>query len=252
MSFLPKKIIDICQDLSIAASFSRRANRPIFKVKRAPEKVSPPFCQFSCAIVNRSFGDPYFRHHLCQNILWKFFKTLATELVGPTGKSDNFQGQTSPEVGSKFSMSILLKYFVDVCQDLSYRARCSRWAIRPIFHLKRSRERINNSFCQFLCAIVHGSIFWRYGFLMLFLPKKFVDIRKDFSYRDDWSRRENRPIYKSNEPRSGKTPYFADYHVLYRLVQPGKPNNIHSQMISGVGKPPVLPIFVCYSPWIFR
>ncbi|KAG5576302.1 hypothetical protein H5410_056436 [Solanum commersonii] len=81
--FLPKYFLDILQDLSYEISWSRRANRPIFKVKRAPEKVNPTFGQFSCAIVNGSFDDPYVRRHLCRKILWTSVKTLAMEPVGP-------------------------------------------------------------------------------------------------------------------------------------------------------------------------
>ncbi|KAG5576329.1 hypothetical protein H5410_056463 [Solanum commersonii] len=57
-------------------------------------------------------------------------------------------------------------------------------------------------------------IFWRSGFSMSFLPKLFVDIRKDLSYGQDSSQWENRSNFKSNEPRRGKTPCFSDYRVL--------------------------------------
>ncbi|KAG5576317.1 hypothetical protein H5410_056451 [Solanum commersonii] len=64
--------------------------------------------------------------------------------------------------------SFLLTFFVDICQDLSYGARWSQWAIWPIFQAKRSSE-------------------WRSGFSMTFLPKLFMDVCKDFSYVDDLS-----------------------------------------------------------------
>ncbi|KAG5576372.1 hypothetical protein H5410_056506 [Solanum commersonii] len=48
-------------------------------------RETPLFCQFSCAIVHGSFGDPDFLCHFCQNISWAFVKTLAMDSVCPDG-----------------------------------------------------------------------------------------------------------------------------------------------------------------------
>ncbi|KAG5576550.1 hypothetical protein H5410_056684 [Solanum commersonii] len=54
----PKQLfLDIRQDISYGASWSRRVNRSIFKLKRPSKGVNPSFCPFSCAIVHGSFGD---------------------------------------------------------------------------------------------------------------------------------------------------------------------------------------------------
>ncbi|KAG5569182.1 hypothetical protein H5410_058948 [Solanum commersonii] len=67
-SFLLKTFKVVCQDLSYGVDWSRQVIRPIFKVKRSPERVSPPFCQFSCAIFLGCFGDPDIRRHFYQKI----------------------------------------------------------------------------------------------------------------------------------------------------------------------------------------
>ncbi|KAG5569188.1 hypothetical protein H5410_058954 [Solanum commersonii] len=73
--------MDVRQDLNYGAYWFRRANRTIFKVKRASERVNPPVCQFSCAIVNGCFGDPDFQRYFCQNFSWTSVTTLAIEPV---------------------------------------------------------------------------------------------------------------------------------------------------------------------------
>ncbi|KAG5593562.1 hypothetical protein H5410_044076 [Solanum commersonii] len=65
-------------------------NWPISKVKRASEKVKPPFYQFSCAIVHGNFGDPEFQPHFCQNITWTSVKTFAIEPVGAHSQNGPF------------------------------------------------------------------------------------------------------------------------------------------------------------------
>ncbi|KAG5627725.1 hypothetical protein H5410_012943 [Solanum commersonii] len=49
------------QNLNYGASSSQRPNQPIFKVKRALERVNPPFCQFLNAIVHVFLSDPELR-----------------------------------------------------------------------------------------------------------------------------------------------------------------------------------------------
>ncbi|KAG5627727.1 hypothetical protein H5410_012945 [Solanum commersonii] len=70
---------------SCGASWSRRPNQPIFKVKRALEQVNPPFCQFSYAIVHVFFCDTKFQRDFCRKFLWTSVYTLVMEPVGPDG-----------------------------------------------------------------------------------------------------------------------------------------------------------------------
>ncbi|KAG5576551.1 hypothetical protein H5410_056685 [Solanum commersonii] len=81
------------------AIWSRRVNHPIVKVKRLTKRVKTPFCQFSCAIVHESFGDPAFRRNFCKNLLWTSIKTLAMDLVGLYGKTSSFSMAIDPRSG---------------------------------------------------------------------------------------------------------------------------------------------------------
>ncbi|KAG5576468.1 hypothetical protein H5410_056602 [Solanum commersonii] len=137
-SFYMKFFVDIYQNLSYGADFSRQANRPIFKVKRTLEwtlafdligtdgKTGPLLKSNE----PRS-GDPDVRRHFCQKISWTYVKTLAMEPVGLDGKTDLFSRSNNSWSG--FPMSFLLNLFVDVCKDHIYRVGWSRWGNRPIF-----------------------------------------------------------------------------------------------------------------------
>ncbi|KAG5576463.1 hypothetical protein H5410_056597 [Solanum commersonii] len=107
--------------------------------------------------------DPFSRSNkpqsgrdFCKNFSWTSVKTLDLESVGP----------------DRFSMSFLLNFFVDIRQDLSFRAGCSRHVNQNIFKVKQSPERICNDFL---------SIF-------------FVDVHQNLSYGAGWSRRVSRPF----------------------------------------------------------
>ncbi|KAG5608030.1 hypothetical protein H5410_019311 [Solanum commersonii] len=76
---------------------------PLFKVKRVPEQVNPPFYQFSCAIIHGLFDDPEFRPYFCKNFSWTSVKTLARSKLPLTAKPAHFQGQTIPGVGSQLA-----------------------------------------------------------------------------------------------------------------------------------------------------
>ncbi|KAG5576420.1 hypothetical protein H5410_056554 [Solanum commersonii] len=174
MSFLPKLFMDVPNDLRYGVDWSRRKNWPIVKLKQAPER------------------------------------TLVLESVGPDGLTGPFSRSNDPQSG--FPMSFLPKKFVDVRQDLSYRAGWSRRENLTIFKVKHPRRRFPTSF----------------------LPNFFVDILPDLSYGVGWSRWANRPIIKVKQ-----APKWI-----------GKPAQFHGRMILGVGKPAVLPIIMS-SQWIF-
>ncbi|KAG5576335.1 hypothetical protein H5410_056469 [Solanum commersonii] len=120
MSFLLKFFVDVHQQLSCGVGWSRWGNLTIFMVKCSPKWLNPLFYQFSFAIVNGSFGHPDFRRHFCQNFSWTFDKTLDLESVGPDGKAAPFSSFNDPR--SRFLTSFLLKFFLEVRQDLRYGA----------------------------------------------------------------------------------------------------------------------------------
>ncbi|KAG5576398.1 hypothetical protein H5410_056532 [Solanum commersonii] len=104
----------------------------------------------------------------------------------------------------------LLKNFVDILQDLSYGGDWSRWENRPIFKVKQSLERENRPIVKVKQA-----------------PERIFDV----FFVKIFCGRPSRPLLWS---------WF---------VQTGKPAHFHCQMIPGAGKPPSMPIFVCFSPW---
>ncbi|KAG5576549.1 hypothetical protein H5410_056683 [Solanum commersonii] len=82
-----------------------------------------------------------------------------------------------------------------VRQDLRLGSDWSRWANRPIFKVIRSLEQVNPLFCSFLCASPWILLSSRIS--ISFLPKIFVEVRQDLSYRAGWFRQVNRPIVQS-------------------------------------------------------
>ncbi|KAG5576412.1 hypothetical protein H5410_056546 [Solanum commersonii] len=82
------------------------------------------------------------------------------------------------------------------------------------FHGQTSLDAVNPPFCLILCVIT--------------LPLEPIG-----------SDRSTSPFSMSNDCRSS------------RLVPTGKLAPFQGQTIPEMGKPPVLPIFLCYSPWIF-
>ncbi|KAG5576416.1 hypothetical protein H5410_056550 [Solanum commersonii] len=163
-------------------------------------------------------------------------------------------------------MSFLPKYFMDVRQDLRYGvvhesfsdpdSRChfyqknlwmsiKNFGIEPIallgktIHFQRqtnpgagklpvlpiscaivnqTSERVNAQFCGFSCAIVHGS-FGDPDFLCQFCQNNFRTFVKSLSKVSVGPNEKIDPFSRSNNPKTGK--------------------------------PPILLIFVCYSPWLF-
>jgi len=135
----------------------------------------PPFCRFSCAIVNGLFVDLKFRHNFRQNFSWTTVKTLVMDLVSFTAKISHFEVQMCTGSG------------------------------KP-------------PFCRFSSVIVHGlfgDLEFRQNFAKFFL---------------------GRPL----------KPYLWN-----QLALTAKTSHFKSQMCPRAGKPPILPIFVCYSPWTF-
>ncbi|KAG5576373.1 hypothetical protein H5410_056507 [Solanum commersonii] len=82
------------------------------------------------------FGDTDFRRHFCQNILWTSVKTLVMEQLNPDGEIGPFSRSNEPR---------------------SLWSRLLPTGKPTIFKVKQSPKWVNPSFCQFLCAIVHGS-----------------------------------------------------------------------------------------------
>ncbi|KAG5582372.1 hypothetical protein H5410_052999 [Solanum commersonii] len=57
---------------------------------------------------------------------------------------------------------------------------------------------------------------------------------------------QNGPFSRLNDPGSRSTPHFVDFRVWSQLSLMVKTVHFHSQTIPGVGKPPILPIFLFY------
>ncbi|KAG5576323.1 hypothetical protein H5410_056457 [Solanum commersonii] len=86
-----------------------------------PDRKTSPFSWSNDhRSIHGSFGDPNFQRHFCRNLSWKFEKTIALEPVGLDGKIGPFSSSNDPR--RRFFTSFLLKFFLEVCQDLRYRA----------------------------------------------------------------------------------------------------------------------------------
>ena len=130
--------------------------QPIFKVKRSPEQVIPPFCRFSYAIVHGFFGDPN-----SDLILPKFFSWMSVYLFygaswpsrpkRPIFMVKRSQEQVNPFFypfscvivhhlfwWSEIPPSFLPKFYLDVRKYLTYGASCPSRPQRPIFKVKRA------------------------------------------------------------------------------------------------------------------
>ncbi|KAG5568905.1 hypothetical protein H5410_064068 [Solanum commersonii] len=63
-------------------------------VKRTPEQVNPPFCQFSCVIVHGIFGDPEFQPHFCQILPGRLLIPYLLSQLALIAKTAHYQNQT--------------------------------------------------------------------------------------------------------------------------------------------------------------
>ncbi|KAG5612767.1 hypothetical protein H5410_024048 [Solanum commersonii] len=181
---------------SYGVSSPSRQKCPIFKVKRDPNQVNPPFCQFSCAIVYGLYGDLEFRSHVCQNFWWTSVKNIAMEPVGPHGQNIPFLRSNEPR--SSYGVS---------------------WPLRPkhpIFKVKRALDQLNPLFCQFSCAIVHG-LFGDLQFGPHFYQKFLWTSIRTLTMEPVNPYGQNVLFSNSNEPRS-RCP-SRPRHPIYKVKQ---------------------------------
>ncbi|KAG5578678.1 hypothetical protein H5410_049305 [Solanum commersonii] len=73
------------EDLRYGASWTPRPKRPIYKVKRASEKITT------------FYGDVEFRSHFGQKHAWNFVKTLAMDPVSRHGENNPFTRSNDPQ-----------------------------------------------------------------------------------------------------------------------------------------------------------
>ncbi|KAG5576400.1 hypothetical protein H5410_056534 [Solanum commersonii] len=156
-SFLPKKFMDVHQDLSCGAGWSRWANRPIFKVKLAKERFMNLLVNrisdvillkaFVDVFQNLSYGAGWCRRenkHILK-VKQSLERALVMDPVGPDDQTIPFSWSNVPRAAmksvgpnektglllrlnkprSRFSRSLLPKLFTDIRQDLSYGANWS-------------------------------------------------------------------------------------------------------------------------------
>ncbi|KAG5608029.1 hypothetical protein H5410_019310 [Solanum commersonii] len=244
---------------SYGARWPSRPKRPILNVKRSSEQL---WIQLALTAKTAHFkghglfGDPEFRPHFCQNFTWTFVKTLSMEPVVPYSQIGYFQGQTSHRVGKplnyRFSCAIVHHLF---CNGASWPSRPKR----PIFKVKRAPKQsmnilmIRNADFIFV-EILHGHL----------------------NYGANWPSRPKQPIFKVKRAPVHVNPLFCRFsfaivHSLFGdtefrpyfcqnflwtffktlVMEPvglqGKINHFQGQTRPDAGKPPKLPIFVCYS-----
>ncbi|KAG5591704.1 hypothetical protein H5410_042218 [Solanum commersonii] len=199
-------------------NWSRPANSPIFKVKRAPEQVNFPILLIFVCYSPWTFGDLEFRCDFCQIFLWTFVKTLAMEPLWsqlvPTGEPDHFQGQTSPKAGKPLFLPIF------------------RVLVHKFLVILKSNV-LNQLVSTGKSAHLKGQISPEQIWIQL------VPMGKPTHFLGQTS------------PRVGKPPILPIFHLLSQFVPTSKPSYFQGQMSPRAGQLPILPIFVCYSLWIF-
>ncbi|KAG5613954.1 hypothetical protein H5410_013778 [Solanum commersonii] len=174
-------------------NWSPRPNRPIFKVKQAPDLVNPLFCKFSCAIVHEFLilvmepvgphgqtgpfsmsNDPQ-SSQLVPTVKSAHSQGQIIPKVAswsPTRKPFHFQGQTRPRAGKPpilpISCAIVHRYLVIRNFDVMFFQKISWTSIKTLvmepvgpygqinhFQGQTSLEQLNPYFAYF-CVIVHG------------------------------------------------------------------------------------------------
>ncbi|KAG5588772.1 hypothetical protein H5410_049206 [Solanum commersonii] len=205
-------------DLSYGASWPSRPNRPIFKVKRAPEQLwsqlaltakTSHFQGLKSPGVDLSNGAswpsrpkrPIFMVKRASEQQWSQLALMA--------KTSHFQGSTSPRA------------------DLSYGSNWPSWPKHPIFKVKRSPE-------QNLSMEPIGPIGENVPFSRSNEPRAEIFSRtfiKNLSMEPVEPHGQNFPFSRSNKTQSSQLGLTA------------KTAHFQGQTNPGAGKPPILPIF---------
>ncbi|KAG5578677.1 hypothetical protein H5410_049304 [Solanum commersonii] len=161
-----------------------RPKRPIFKVKRPPEKFTI------------LFGDPELRPHFCQTFSWMSVKTLGMELVGPHGQNVPFSRSTEPRskpyLWSQFALTAKMSHFE--CQTNPREVKL------PILQL-------------FVCYYSPWT-FWCPEFQAHFCDNFSWTSVKTLAMELVDPHDQKVPFSRLNEPQSRLTPHFADFRVL--------------------------------------
>ncbi|KAG5613949.1 hypothetical protein H5410_013773 [Solanum commersonii] len=213
------------------------AKPTIFKVKRSLEEVNPTFCLFLCAIFHGFLVIQNFDFDLAAKsshfqgqtspragkfpillIFVTFVKTLALEPVGPYRQTGPFSRLTIPRAGKPPILPIFMCYNSWIFGDPNFRRQlCINFSLTLIF----GNPEFRRHFCQKNSWTSDKTLDMEpigpHGQTVPF--SRLTNPRVDLSYGVSWSPLPNRPFQRPNEPSAGK--------------------------------PSILPIFVCYSPWIF-
>ncbi|KAG5608026.1 hypothetical protein H5410_019307 [Solanum commersonii] len=159
-------------------------------------------------------------------------KILAMDSVSPQSLNIPFQGQTSPKP-DKFP---ILPIFI-----WPSRPKC------PILKVKQTPKQVNQSFCRFSCAIVHGH-FGDLEFRPHFFKKNSWTSVRTLAMQPIDPYGQNVPFSRSNKPRSRaswlarlKHPIFkvkwSPNQLWIRLARMANPSHFQGEMYPEAGKP---------------
>ncbi|KAG5569109.1 hypothetical protein H5410_058875 [Solanum commersonii] len=253
--------------------------RPIFKVKRSSEKVNPPFCRFSCAIIHGFFVDPEFRPHFCKKFTLTSFKTFHMEPVVPHGHNVLFS--RSYDLQSKFRSNFCQNFIWTTVKTLSVES-IGPHRQKGLFSRSNDPQSSQNdpfsrsndpwsretpSLCRFSCAIVHG--FFSDLEFRSHICESFTWMSvKALPMERVGPHSQNGPFSRSNDPRVGKPPLLSIFmcysspsflviqnsDLIFAKIIPGRPirpylcrkltltaktAHFQGQTIPRAGKPPL-------------
>ncbi|KAG5568920.1 hypothetical protein H5410_064083 [Solanum commersonii] len=214
-----------------------------------PRAGKSPFYRFSCAIVLGFFGDPEFQPQFSQKISRTPVKTLPIDLVGPHGQNNPFYGQTvAGAVHGFFGEPEFQPHF---CQNFTWtsvkilpREPVSPQGQNDPFSGLKSSERPLKPYLwsqlDLTAKTAHfqGQMIPRAGKPPPFCRFSCAIVNEIFC-------QEFRTHFCQNFPGLLLIPYLWS-----QLALMAKMTNFQGQTIPGVGKPPILLIFIYYSSWI--
>ncbi|KAG5613684.1 hypothetical protein H5410_013508, partial [Solanum commersonii] len=276
-----KVFVDIHYDLCYRASWPSHPTPPTFKFKKTPEqltlmaKTSHFQVQTNLGDVHGVFGDMEFRAHFCQNLLWTSIKPLAMEPVGPHGKNFPFSRSNRPVRTSvmTLAMDLVIPHGQNIPFSKSNDPRSSPWTFcQKIFwtSVKTLVMELVDPHGQNIPFSRSNKPRSRYGASWTSWPKH--PILKIKQAPEQTLAMDLIALTAKTSHFQGQTNLGAVHELLGDLpVRPnfgqkflwtsvktlvmdavgphGQKSHFQAQTSPGAGKLPILPIFVCYSPW---
>ncbi|KAG5600576.1 hypothetical protein H5410_031946 [Solanum commersonii] len=149
-----------------------------FMVKRAKEKVNPPYCHFFVCYSQWNIGDPEFQHHFCQNVSWTSDKII-------------------------FTMFLVFWNF-----EVSF-AKIFAWMSAKTLVI----DPVNHPFCQFFVCNSSSSLLV-FVIPALFFPKIYIDIRYDLITEPVYYHSQTAHFQGQMSPTIGRAP-ICQFFVCY-------------------------------------